>query len=166
MSAINPASYLIPAAGSQLPLGLGPGAFPLGPDRYADRRHQKIHTSFTHAGASAPSQNRVPEFDRMWNPNRDAAIPDGHPIPSIYTPHFQPQEPDARHMDLCALDYQSAGQAPISFLSRLPPTSYKISDLSNTNYHTQEEIGHGGAKKPLTMGGDWTQTFQELSLDR
>lgn len=160
MSAINPASFVTPVTGLQLPSGLGPGAFSPDQDHFSDRRQQKSHSTFPPLGISQIGSG---SFDRIWDPSRDITASGGIAFPHIYAQPFQTHDLDARHVDY-PIEYRHAGQQVMGLQQRFNPNSYNVPDLHHSSYAISPENGNGGSRKSQALGSEWSQTFQGLSL--
>lgn len=160
MSAINPASFVTPVAGLQLPSGLGPGAFNSESDRYSTTPQQQQHHEPTYSipGSSAQTQGA---FERLWETNPAAGVaplPFGH----IYSQPFQPQDIDNRHMDQLPMEYRmGAGQHATAPQARYHPMPYH---LDPSKYGLRPASSTEGIRKTHVLGNDWNQSFQGLSL--
>ena len=162
MSAINPASFVTPVTGLQLPTGLGPGAFSPDPDHYPDRRQQKNLSTFPALGVPQLGSG---SFDRMWDPSRDVAANNGGmQFPQVYSQPFQPHDLDARHLEQFPIDYRPAGQQLLGLQPRFNPNSYHVQDLHHASYAISPENHNGGTRKSHGIGSEWNHTFQGLSL--
>lgn len=162
MSAINPASFVTPVTGLQLPSGLGPGAFSPDTDHYSDRHQQKSLSVFPTLGVS---QLGLGSFDRMWDPSRDVATSNaGTTFPHLYPQSFQPHDIEARHLDQYPIDYRQPGHQILGLQPRFNPSSYPVPDLHNPPYAISPENHVGGTRKPHTSGSEWNHMFQGLSL--
>lgn len=161
MSAINPASFVTPVTGLQLPSGLGPGAFSLDQDHFSDRRQQKGHSTFPSLGVSQMGSG---SFDRIWDPSRDIAASAGITFPHIYAQPFQTHDLDARHIDQYPIEYRQAGQQVVGLQQRFNPNSYNVPDLHHSSYTISPENSNGGPRKSQALGNEWSHTFQSLSL--
>ena len=161
MSAINPASFITPSTGLQLPSGLGPGAFSQDSDMYSDRRSQKHNPGFPIA---SPSQVVPGVFDRTWDPNRDATTALSIPFPHTYGPALQTHDLDNRHLDQFAIDYHGGHQA-MPLQPRYSPTGYHVPDLDHSSYTVPSDNGSTRTRKPYTLGNEWSHAFQGLSLE-
>lgn len=161
MSAINPASFVTPVAGLQLPSGLGPGAF--GPDleNYTDRRQQKDFSIFHPLGLSQAGSG---SFDHIWDPSRDSGAPGGLNFPHVYTQTYQPHDLDARHIEQYPIEYSHVGQQAMGLHPRLNPNSYNVPDLQHSSYAILAENNRGGSRKSQALDTEWTHSFQSLSL--
>ena len=160
MSAINPASFITPSTGLQLPSGPGPSAFSQESEIYADRRSQKHVPGFSVAGSSQV----VPGvFDRVWDPNRDATTALSIPFPNAYGPALQPHDLENRSLDQFAIDYHGAHQA-MPLQPRYSPTSYNVPDLDHSSYTVSSDNSNTGTGKPYALGSEWSHAFQGLSL--
>jgi hypothetical protein len=92
MSAINPASFITPTAGLQLPSGIGPGALAAGRDRFADSRGRRDNPEY-----AAPTLSGIQgTFDQQWTVRSDVGANPfllqnayGH----FYNPQFQDMMP-------------------------------------------------------------------------
>ena len=160
MSAINPASFITPSTGLQLPTGLGPGAFSQDSDIYSDRRSQKHNPGFS---VASPSQVLPGVFDRAWDPNRDATAPLSMPFPHAYGTTLQPHDVDNRPLEQFAIDYHGGHQAT-SLQPRYSPTGYNVADLDHSSYTMSLDNSNTGTRKPHALGNDWSHAFQGLSL--
>lgn len=164
MSAINPASFIAPLVGLQLPSGLGPGAFASDLDQYSDRRQQKCHAAFGSAVPVALSHMGTIGFDRMWDPNHEAAVASGMTFPQVYPQPFQPQELEPRRLEQYPLEFRQNEQQTVGLHSRFTASTYAVSGIHQSPYRIAQEIGNGEAKKSQALANDWTQIFQGLSL--
>ena len=161
MSAINPASFLTPVTGLQLPSGLGPGAFNPDQDHFSDRRQHKGHPTFPPLGISQMGSG---SFDRIWDPSRDIAATGGITFPHIYAQPFQTHDLDTRHMDQYPIEYRQPGPQVVGLQQRFNPTSYNVPELHHSSYVISPENSNGGPRKSQALGSDWNLTFQGLSL--
>lgn len=162
MSAINPASFVTPVTGLQLPTGLGPGAFSSDSEHYSDRRQQKSLSTFPTLGVPQLGSG---SFDRMWDPNRDVAASNGGmSFPHLYAQPFQSHDLDTRHLDQYPIEYRQAGQQVLGLQPRFNSNSYPVPDLHHSSYAISSENNSGGTRKPHALGSEWNNTFQGLSL--
>ena len=161
MSAINPASFITPSTGLQLPSVLGPGAFNQDSETYPDRRPQKHNPGFSIAG---PSQLAPGVFDRTWDANRDASAALGIPFPHIYAPSLQPQELDNRQLEQFPVEYHHGGQQAVPLQSRYSSSGYNVPDLDHSSYAISSDNNNAQTRKPYALGGEWSHAFQGLSL--
>lgn len=165
MSAINPASFVTPVSGLQLPSGLGPGAFGSDADHFNDRRQQSTHSSFTPAGPVVAPHVGPAGFDRIWDPSRDVIAGSGMNFPHIYSQPFQPQDLDPQPLvDQYQIEYRQARQQALGLQTRYTSAPYNLPDLHQSSYHISHEASSGGTKTQQTMGNDWNHTIQGLSL--
>lgn len=158
MSAINPASFVTPVAGLQLPSGLGPGAFNTDSDPYTTHRPQQNDPAY-----SVPTTSNLTHgtFDRLWDTNQSAGVP-SLPFGHIYSQPFQPQDLGTRHLDQLPMEYRLNGQHSAITQSRYHPTPQYLEGLHP--YTMRPDSSNGGARKPHLHGNDWSQAFQGLSL--
>lgn len=160
MSAINPASFLTPVAGLQLPSGLGPGAFNTETDTYSSSRHHKTEMGNPIFGAS----NLGPgAFDRLWDTNQGAAI-SSVPFAHVYSQPFQPQDVDNRQIDQLPIDYRPGGPQASGHQPPYASASYHLQDVRPPDYAVRPHSGSGEARKPHVLATDWGHAFQGLSL--
>ena len=153
MSAINPASFLTPVAGLQLPSGLGPGAFNTETDTYSSSRHHKTEMGNPIFGA----------FDRLWDTNQGAAI-SSVPFAHVYSQPFQPQDVDNRQIDQLPIDYRPGGPQASGHQPPYASASYHLQDVRPPDYAVRPHSGSGEARKPHVLATDWGHAFQGLSL--
>lgn len=159
MSAINPASFVTPVTGLQLPSGLGPGAFNTDTDQYSSRLQKpEIGTHVFSAPNFAPTT-----LDRLWNSNQSANI---SPVPftHVYSQPFQPTDLDNHQLDHLPPDYHPRGLQTSGTQPRYPSTPYHLQDISGPQYASQTDPGSGVARKTQALGTDWNRAFQGLSL--
>lgn len=165
MSAINPASFVTPVSGLQLPSGLGPGAFGSDPDHFNDRRQQNPHSSFTPVGSVVAPHVGPAGFDRIWDPSRDAIVASGMNFPHIYSQPFQPQDVDPQPLvEQYQMEYRQARQQALGIQQRFTSAPYNLPDLHQSSYHIPHDASGGGTKNPQPLGNDWSHTIQGLSL--
>ena len=163
MSAINPASFVTPVSGLQLPLGLEPGTFSSDPEHFNDHRQQKPHPSFTPVGPSVTSHVGPAGFDQIWDPSRDPIVGSGMNFPHVYSQPFQPQDLDSHpQVEQYQIDYRQARQHALG--PRFTSAPYNLPDLHQSSYHVPHEASGAGTKKPQTLSNDWSHTIQGLSL--
>ena len=87
MSAINPASFVTPSAGLQLPSGIGPGAVGHDHDQFVDARMPKENLGFA-ATSVSPANPSI--FSPSWNNMPDPSMP--APVaPTTYAQLYQRQ---------------------------------------------------------------------------
>lgn len=159
MSAINPASFVTPVAGLQLPSGLGPGAFNTEADPYS-ARHQK--TDIGNPIFDAP--NLAPgAFDRLWDPNQNTGI-NSVPFAHVYSQPFQHQDVDNRQIDQLPIDYRPGVPQATGTQHQYASVPYHLQDVRSPNYPVRPNTGNGEARKPHVMATDWGHAFQGLSL--
>lgn len=165
MSAINPASFVTPVSGLQLPSGLGPGAFSADANHFADRRQQKAHSSFTPVGPVVAPHMGPAGFDRIWDPNRDALAASGMNFPHIYSQPFQPQDIEPHPlMEQYQTEFRHARQPAFGIQTRFASAPYDLPDLHQSSYHLPHEESSGAPKKTQILDSDWTHSMQSLSL--
>ncbi|MCJ1403977.1 hypothetical protein MMC11_007201 [Xylographa trunciseda] len=87
MSAINPASFVTPTAGLQLPSGLGPGAVTSDRDAFANSRQKRETTGYAPVAASQAPPNA---FDTIWNVSQEVPL-SSTMVSNAYAPYYQPQ---------------------------------------------------------------------------
>ena len=160
MSAINPASFVSPVAGVQLPSGLGPGAFNTEQDSYTAHLPQHNDSGFAIAGASNSTHGT---FDRLWDTAPSASMA-SLPFAHVYSQPFQPHDVDNRHLDQLSMDYRTNTQNPATPHSRYQFMPYHFEGLHPSQYATRPTSSNEGPRKAHTHGGDWGQAFQGLSL--
>ena len=161
MSAINPASFITPSTGLQLPCGIGTDAFSQGSEVYNDHRPHKHNPGISVAG---PSQASLGGFDRMWDPHRDTTAALSVPFPHIYAPPLQQHDLDNHQLDRFSIDYHHGGQQAIPVQPHYNPTSHNAPDLNNPSYTISSVDNGAGTRKPYALGSDWSHAFQGLSL--
>ena len=161
MSAINPASFITPSTGLQLPSSLGTGVFSQDSDVYNDHRPQKQKPGFSGAG---PSPIVPGVFDRVWESNRDTSTALRVPFPHIYAPPLQPHDLNNHQLDQFSVDYHRGGQQVMPVQPRYNPNGYNVPDLDQPSYTVSSENSSTGTRKPYVLGGEWSHAFQGLSL--
>ncbi len=161
MSAINPASFMTPSTGSQLPSTLGPGHFSQDSETYSDRRAQKHNPGFSVAGSSQVAPG---VFDRIWDPNRDPNTALSIHFPHIYAPPLHSQDLDNRQHDPFSIDYHQGGQQAIPLQPRYSPSGYNVPELDHSAYTVPSDNSSVGSRKPFALGNEWSHAFQGLSL--
>ena len=159
MSAINPASFVTPTTGLQVPSNLGAGAFSQDSEIYSDRRPQKQNPIFSLAGSSQVAPG---VFDRIWDPNRNASAALSIPFPHIYAPPLQAHDLDNHQLDQFSVDYH-AGQQALPLQPRYSHSAYNVPDLDRS-YTVSSENNNAGTRKPYALGNGWSHAFQGLSL--
>ena len=159
MSAINPASFVTPIAGLQLPSGLGPGAFNPEPDSYSARQQQKTGLTYP-AGTSNTTQGVL---DRSWEPTPDVGS-SASTFSHIYPHAFQPLALEPHQADHAAVDYRSGGQQLLSQHGRYAAAPYQLTNIPLHAYSLEPESSNGAVRKPQVLRSDWNHAFQGLSL--
>lgn len=159
MSAINPASFVTPVAGLQLPSGLGPGAFNPEADSYSSPLQQKSNSSYSTVGPSGAPHG---SFDRPWGPSQDVGS-SGLVLPHMYQT-FQPLGPETHQADHGTVDYGGGGQQLLSLQARYAAAPYHLANLQHPAYGLQPDANNGVVRKPQVHRSDWSHAFQGLSL--
>ena len=164
MSAINPASFLIPVTGLQLSAGVGPGVFNPDADRFSDRRQQKASSAFVPT-APIPAFHTGPTgFSGMWDPGQETVAPGGMAFPHTYSQHFQPQDLDIGHLDVYPLDYRQIGQHAGGLQPRFSQPPYDMSNTQNASFQVPHDAGNTAVRRTHGLNKDFSHTFQRLSL--
>lgn len=160
MSAINPASFVTPVAGLQLPSGLGPGAFNPDADLHSSRQPQKTSVGYPVVSPSSATQGA---FDRRWEHNQDAGS-NGLSYPHMYPQAYQPLGLETHQQDHAAVDYGAGGQQHPSLQAQYAAAPYPLADLQHPAYVLQPDSVNGAVRKPQLSRNDWNHSFQGLSL--
>ena len=158
MSAINPASFVTPVAGLQLPSGLGPGAFNPETESYSPRQPQKSGIGYPMVGTSSTSS----ALDRLWAPSPDVGA-NLLQYPHMYQQSFQPLELETHQAGQSAVDYRGA-QHLLSLQARYAAAPYQVANLPHPVYGLQPDSSSRGVSKPQIPSADWNHAFQGLSL--
>lgn len=159
MSAINPASFVTPVAGLQLPSGLGPGAFNPEAESYSSRQVQNSGVGYQMVGTSgAPSA-----LDRLWATSPEVGA-NGLPFSHMYPQPFQPLEIESRQANPSLVDYRGGAQHFLSLQGRYPAAPYHVANLQHPMYGLQPDPSSRGARKPYVPRSDWNHALQGLSL--
>ena len=162
MSAINPASFVTPIAGLQLPSGLGPGAFNPATGTYSSRQQQKSGMGYPAVGTPSGTQG---VFDRFWEPNQDIATTNGPPIQQIHPQAFQNFGHEPHQADHAIVDYQGGpGQQIFNLQARYATAAYPMASLQHPAYEIQSNTTSGTLRKHQGLRSDWSDVFQGLSL--
>lgn len=88
MSAINPASFVTPSAGLQLPSGMGPGAVTLDRDGMPRHRPKRENIGYMPSTLSQAPQTR---YEPVWNIPQDIPLSSAAMVPNTYSQFYQPQ---------------------------------------------------------------------------
>ena len=151
MSAINPASFVTPVAGLQLPSGLGTCAFNPEADSYALRKQTKPAIGYPMTGTTSPPQG---PFDIAAS---------GLPFPHIY-PQNTPSDLETHQPEQPGIDYHGTGQHLLNLQARYAAPPYQFTSVQHPGYGPQSNGGIEGARKSHLFRDDWNQQFQGLSL--
>ena len=152
MSAINPASFVTPVAGLQLPSGLGPGAYNPEAESYPSRQQQKSGVVYPIIGTPGAQQGGF------------ELVAYSLPFPHMYPQAFQPLELETHQSDQPAVDYRGGGQHLLGLHTRYATTPYQLTNIQHPAYVNPPDPSNGGARKSQTLGSDWNHAFQGLSL--
>jgi hypothetical protein len=156
MSAINPASFVTPSAGLQLPSGMGPGAVTLDRDGLPRSRAKRENVYMPSTTLShMPQAAYEPAWGVPQSLDLSAAL-----IPNAYSQFYQPQV--LQHLNPNLHDYgrglQQAMRSPSPF-----------STQAYGPYGVQQHPAYkpdvkGGAHRYVNGLNDWNNSFQGLSL--
>ncbi len=162
MSAINTAAIGSPAAAQHLLGSTGRSAPNTDYEEYAARR--KTH-NYVHSTSASSSQPTSTAFDPMWDPARDVGSVGGLAFPQLYTQQYQGQGYDMAQLQY-PMDYRQVGQQATNMPSQFSgPVGYSSHDLHHTSSFTsQPENGIARPQDRQAVGGDWTHSFQGMSL--
>lgn len=165
MSAINPASFQTPVGGLQIPGAVGssgPSGFGSDIDQYASRRQQRQQPSSTSAG---PAQAVLGGIDPAWTSSRDGNAINGIPYHQLYSQPFQGHDPNVRPLDPYSSTYRPNVQQFLSMHSPFTSEGYNSPSLHHSSSFTSRpDSSNGGPQSSQTLGRDWNQSFQGLSL--
>ena len=159
MSAINPASFVTPVAGLQLPSGLGPGAFNPEPDSYSTRQQPRSGLTYP-VGTTSATQGAI---DRSWEPNPDVGS-SASTFSHIYSHAFQPHAVEPHQAEHPAVDYRGSGQQLLTQHARYAAAPYQLTNLPLHAYTLEPESSNEAARKPQVFRSDWNHALQGLSL--
>ena len=159
MSAINPASFVVPNPGLQVASGLGQGSACSDRDSH-ENRVGKENVVFPMDGLSQIPQG---SFGQLWTTGVDATIPASIPLGAY--PHFYGSQAVDPHqinpnMPEYGRTYLAPGrsQSPFNYQGnsaiRLQSSNYPYTDLKNT----------AGRSAYVNPDHDWSKNFHGLSL--
>lgn len=160
MSAINPASFVTPPAGLQLPSGVGPGAVTLDRDGMPRSRPKRENMGFMPSTLSQAPQS---SYEPVWNIPQEIPLPSAAMVPNAYSQFYQPQI--LQQMNPNLHDYgrgiQQVMRSPSPFgaqgygaFNGIPqPTIFKPDAKNGTS-----RLPYGD---PMNT---WSNSFQSLSL--
>jgi hypothetical protein len=151
MSAINPASFVTPAAGLQPP---GANALGYGPEAAPDRRHQHENRGFNVAQVpSASGTLRDPLEQREFATNQMSVLR------NTYMDPYQAFAPTGRQHEI-GLGH---GVPPNDPFSSYPSNGYGIPESGGPEY-TASSAGPSNGQRINPTQGEWVSRFQGLSL--
>lgn len=158
MSAINPASFQTPVGGLQIPGGAASSALSGDVENHGGRRQQRQQPT------SIPGSTQVAtNFDQTWSPNQDGNVMNGMAYPQLYAQQFLPQGLDMRQLEQYPLEYHQGVQQMQSYIS----PGYNVNDLRHSSsFSSRPESSNGGPQPSHSLGRDWNQAMQGLSLGR
>ena len=158
MSAINPASFVTPTAGLQLPSGVGPGAVTLDRDGMPRNRQKRENLGYMPTTMTpAPQTSYEPGWAMTQNVPLSASV-----IPNAYSQFYQPQALQQMNPNLHGygrgaqqVRTQSPfGQQPYGAFSGVhQPVIFKPDTKNVPPRHTY-----------TNQMNDWTGAFQGLSM--
>lgn len=154
MSAINPASFMTPTAGLQLPSGIGPGALSAQRDSSGDRRYDYKQQTF---GVSSSHRALQGGFVQTSDRVRDNGTPHNTMIHNPFAPAFQPAS-----QQLARGTPVTMGEYPQGFAQQYP----SVPSFSQVNYGyipATQPKGHD-SRRAHPLNNEWINTFQGLSL--
>ena len=159
MSAINPASFITPTAGLQLPSGLGPGAVTSDRDTFPNNRQKRENIAYTPATATQATPN---SFDTIWNVGRDVPLSTTM-VPNVYAQYYQPQALQQLNLNL----HEFGRGIPQSMRSSSPFSSQAygaFNGIQQPSIHNSQ-VKDGTSRNPYAhQVNDWDSSFQGLSL--
>lgn len=159
MSAINPASFVTPSAGLQLPSGLGPGAITGERDPYSGSRHKREHMAYI---PTTVAQGTINGYDAIWNAGTEIPVSTSM-IPNAYAQFYQPQALQQLNMNLN--DYSHRLQQPMRSSSPFGSQSYgAFTGIPQPAVYKSEDKSGASRSSYTNQMNDWNTSFQGLSL--
>ncbi|MCJ1418972.1 hypothetical protein MMC32_005323 [Xylographa parallela] len=159
MSAINPASFVTPTAGLQLPSGLGPGAVTSDRDVFPNSRQKRENTGYTPVAASQAAPNG---FDTVWNVGQELPL-SSTMIPNAYAQYYQPQTLQQLNLNL----HEYGRGVPQAMRSPSPFSSQAYSAFNGMQQPQmyKSQIKNATSRNQYAHSvNDWDASFQGLSL--
>ncbi|MCJ1476552.1 hypothetical protein MMC13_005218 [Lambiella insularis] len=159
MSAINPASFVTPSAGLQLPSGLGPGAVVGERDSYPGGRHKREKMAYA---PTTVAQGAINGFDAIWNAGPDIPLTSSM-NQNAFAQFYQPQALQQLNMNLN--DYGRGLQHSMRSSSPFSTQTYgAFTGVPQATIYKPEHK-NGASQNPYTnQMNDWSSSFQGLSL--
>lgn len=160
MSAINPASFVTPAAGLQPPSAIGPGSLGAGRDSPSERRRQAEYKS----QVLGQPQTSPSAFGDPADNSRDFISGQIQGLRSPYINPYQSFGPGLRHSGLGLTSYGQAMQPPNDAFSSYAPSAYPIIDNGLAEYNTSPVPGVHAGRRGHLSNTEWISGFHGLSL--
>ena len=159
MSAINPASFVTPTAGLQLPSGLGPGAVTSDRDLFQNGRHKRENTGYSSMATSQAASNG---FDTVWKVGQELPLSSAM-VQNAYAQYYQPQAVQQLNLNL----HEYGRGVPQAIRSPSPFNSQAYSAFNGMQQPPiyKSQIKNAPPRNPYPHAvNDWDASFQGLSL--
>ncbi|KAI9718218.1 MAG: hypothetical protein M1812_004208 [Candelaria pacifica] len=157
MSAINPASFMTPTAGLQLPSGIGPGALSVRRDSPIDRRQHYDQQPY---GGLRSQRSYQGTFVQPTEHGRDSSTPHNNTFHNPYAAPFQPASQLSRGTPVTMGEYSQPFPQQFATHQSFNPLSYGYREQF---LPAAQPNGHDPRRAHPT-GTEWMNTFQGLSL--
>ncbi|KAI9697261.1 MAG: hypothetical protein M1836_004825 [Candelina mexicana] len=157
MSAINPASFMTPTAGLQLPSGIGPGALGLRRDSPIDRRQHYDQQTY---GGLRLQRSYQGGFNQPTDRGRDSSTSHTSSLHNPFAPPFQPASQLSRGTPVTMGEYAQAFPPQFAPLQSFSPLSYGYREQF---VPATQSNGHD-PRRAHPMGTELMNTFHGLSL--
>ncbi len=157
MSAINPASFMTPTAGLQLPSGIGPGALNARRDSPVDPRQNYDQVPY---GGLRSQRSYQGGFTQPTEHGRENGTPHNNTFHNPFAPPFQPASQLSRGTPVTIGEYAQAFPQQFAPLQAFNPLSYGYREQY---IQTPQPNGHD-PRRPHPMSNEWMNNFQGLSL--